>query len=363
MGILDLSQSQEDLRKRLGSIVAAFTKKQKPVTAEDLKVSGAMAAILANAIKPNLVQTIEKTPCLIHGGSFANVSDGNNSVIADKIAIKFANYVITESGFGSDMGAEKFFDIKCRASGLKPDACVIVCSVRALKMHSGDFEIRTNKSIDASIYRENVSAVERGSSNLDKHIENVKCFGVPVIVCINRFATDTEKEIQALKKCALAKGADAVAISDIWSGGSEGGLELAKAVIEFTEKRKSQFRFLYPVDLSIKEKISRVAKTLYGAKEITYSETAEKKIALYRKLKLDAVPICMAKTHLSLSHDPDRKGRPRGFKLPVNDLILQNGAGFITVLCGDVNTMPALPAKPIGRKVDIDKNGQIIGLC
>lgn len=363
MAILALSESIEDLRARLGKIIIGYTTKQKPVTADDVKAAGAMSVILKEALKPNLVQTIEGTPCFIHTGPFANIAHGNNSIIADRIALKFCDYVITEGGFGADLGGEKFFNIKCRKSGLAPDMAIIVCSIRALKMHSGDFEIKGSKPLDNILFRENISAVERGASNLDKQIENIKYHGVPVMVCINQFATDTEKEINAVKKCALAQGAEACVASRVWQEGSMGGQELAKAVIDMLKvKRKPSFRFLYPTDLPIKEKINRIAKTIYGAKEIQYSEDAESKIKFYHKMKLDDFPVCMAKTQLSLSHDPKRKGRPRNFKLPVNDVQLANGAGFIKVMCGEVKTMPALPKVPVGTKMDIDKNGNIVGL-
>ncbi|NQT21852.1 MAG: formate--tetrahydrofolate ligase [Candidatus Omnitrophica bacterium] len=362
MAILSLSENLGDLRARIGRIVVGYTKKNRPVTTENIKVAGAMAALLKDAIKPNLLQTLEKTPCFIHTGPFGNIAHGNSSIIADKIALGRADYVVTEGGFGADVGAEKFFNIKCRTSGLKPDVCVLVCSIRALKAQSGDYDVTASKPIDSYISRENVSAVERGCSNLDKQIENIKCFGVPVVVCINRFNTDTEKEINAVKRCAISSGADRVAVSEAWSMGGAGAIELAKTVQDAIKNCPSKFRFLYPVDMSIKEKISRIAKTIYGAKEISYSETALKKIALLRKLKFHALPICMGKTHLSLSHDSKRKGRPRGFKLPVNDLHLAAGAGFIYVQCGDIKTMPGLPLNPRGKRIDIDKQGNITGL-
>ena len=362
IAILALAQDLQDLRQRIGRIVVAYSKKMKPITAEDIKVAGAMTVLLKDAIKPNLLQTLEKTPCFIHSGPFANIAHGNSSIIADKIALKLSDYVVTEGGFGADIGGEKFFDIKCRISGLKPDVAVLVCSVRALKAHSGDYDITSGKPLNNIILRENVSAVERGCSNMDKQIENIKVFGVPLVVCINKFIHDTEKEIAAVKRRALAAGADAVCLSEVWEKGGEGGIELARTIVNLIREKKSNFRFLYPLELSIKEKISRIAKTIYGANEVAYSEIAEKKISMYKKLKYDKLPICMAKTHLSLSHDPKRKGRPRGFKLPVNDLQLSAGAGFIYVLCGDIKTMPGLPKNPCGTEVDIDKNGQVVGL-
>jgi len=362
IAILALSESLHELRTRIGKIIVAYTKKGKPVTTEDIKVAGPMTVLLRDAIKPNLLQTLVGSPCFVHTGPFANIAHGNSSIIADKIAIKLCDYVVTEGGFGADIGAEKFFNIKCRASKLKPSVAVLVCSIRALKVHSGDFEVKNAKSLNHLIFRENISAVERGCSNLDKHIENIKAHGVPVVVCVNQFETDTEKEIQAVKRSALAAGADAVATSNVYMKGAEGGEELAKTVIDVLKKKKSSFRFLYPLDLSIKEKILRIAKTIYGAKEVVYSEVADKKMRHYKSLKFDKLPICMAKTQYSLSHDPKRKGRPKNFKLQVVDINLSAGAGFLYVLCGDIKTMPGLPKVPRGFSIDIDKHGQIIGL-
>jgi len=362
MAILALSDSLQEMRKRIGQIIIAYNKKDKPITAENIGAAGAMTVLLRDALKPNLVQTIEGTPCFMHTGPFANIAHGSSSILADKMALKLCDYVVTEGGFGADMGAEKFFNIKCRASGLKPDAVVLVCTLRALKIHSGDFEMKSGRIMDNLIFRENVSAVERGCTNLDKQIENVKCYGVPVIVCLNRFNTDSEKEITALGKCAVAHGADAFCVSELWQKGSEGGANVVDTVEDVLKNKKSHFRFLYPVDLSIREKISRVAKTMYGAKEVVYSSEVDKKARLFKKLKLSDMPVCLAKTQFSLSHDPKRKGRPRNFKLPVNDIHLASGAGYIHVSCGDIKTMPGLPKNPVGTKMDIDKNGQITGL-
>ncbi|MDD4201929.1 MAG: formate--tetrahydrofolate ligase [Candidatus Omnitrophica bacterium] len=362
MSILALSENIHELRKRIGRIIVAYTKDKKPVTTEDLKVAGAMTVLLKEAIKPNLVQTIENTPAIIHTGPFANIAHGSNSIIADKIALKFSEYVVTEGGFGADIGAEKFFNIKCRQSGLKPDAVVLVCSIRALKMHSGDFEIKGGKPLESSLFRENISAIERGSSNLDKQIENLKVYGVPVVVCINKFATDTEKEINAVKRCAMSAGADDCVVSEMWAKGSQGGLEVARSIIKIIKDSKSIFRFLYPLDLPIKDKISRIAKSIYGAKEVVFSEHALEKMKFLKKINMDNFPICMAKTQFSLSHDPKRKGRPRNFKLPVSDMHISSGAGFIYVICGDIRTMPGLPENPAGFKMDIDKNGEIVGM-
>ncbi|MDD5439918.1 MAG: formate--tetrahydrofolate ligase [Candidatus Omnitrophica bacterium] len=362
MAILALSSSIEEVRQRVGKIIVAYTKKQTPVTFEQLKIAGAIAVLLKDALKPNLVQTSEGTPCFIHTGPFGNIAHGSSSIIADKLALGLSDYVVTEGGFGADIGAEKFFNIKCRVSGLKPDVCVLVCSVRAFKVHSGDFEFKDGKPLDNLIFRENVSSVERGASNLDKQIENIKLHGVPCLVCINRFDSDSEKELDAVRRCAMASGAAGCVTSEVWQKGGEGGEALARAVIDITQKIKPQFRFLYPVDLPIKEKIGRIAKSMYGAKEVMYSEESEEQIRLIRKLKLDNLPVCMAKTQFSLSHDPKRKGRPRNFKLPVTSVHVSHGAGFLYVICGDINTMPGLPKLINGARIDFDRNGNIAGL-
>jgi formyltetrahydrofolate synthetase len=363
MAILALSRDLFDLRSRVGKIIAAFTYDGLPVTAEDLKCGGAMAVLLKDAIKPNLVQTTENTPCIMHAGPFANIAHGNNSILADIIALKLSDYVVTESGFGADCGLEKFMDIKCRIPGLKPpDAVVIVCTVRALKMHGGAFKAAPGKKIDeAALKREDVEAVKKGACNLEKHIENIKLFGVPVVVAINRFLYDTDKEIAAIKEIAVNSGAEDAVLSEVWEKGGEGGAALAKAVIKMCEK-KSDFRFLYPLDMPIKEKIETIAKKIYGAKDVSYAPEAEKKIASYAKLGYDKLPICMAKTHLSLSHDPELKARPRDFTLPIRDVRISAGAGFLYPLCGEMRTMPGLPSVPAGTKVDIDKDGKVLGL-
>jgi len=361
MAILALTSDLKDLRKRLGKIVVAFTVDGKPVTAEDLKVAGAMAVLLKDAIKPTLMQTLEHTPCFVHAGPFANIAHGNNSIIADRIALKLNDYVVTESGFGADCGAEKFFNIKCRVSGLVPNAVVVVCSVRALKMHSGDFRVVAGKPLSDDITRENPDAVERGSCNLEKQIENMRLFGVPVVVAINKFTTDTKKEIEVIRKKAIDAGAEDAVLSEVWAKGGEGGTELAKAVDKVT-KKPSNFKFLYPLDVPIKEKIEKIAIEIYGAARVEYLAEAEKKIALYTKLGYDKLPICMAKTHLSLSHDPLLKGRPTGFTLPVRDVRASIGAGFLYPLCGEMRTMPGLPSEPAGNKIDLDENGKVVGL-
>lgn len=360
MSILALAEDLKDLRKRIGCIILGFTKKGKPVTCEDIKMAGAMTALLKEAQKPNLLQTTGQTACFMHTGSFANMSVGSSSVISDRIALGLADYVFTETGFGADMGAEKFFNIKCRTSGLKPDAAVLVCSVRALKMHSGDFDL-TAARFPREILRENISAVERGFCNLEKQIENIRTFGVPVIVCINRFTDDTEKEVEAIKRRAKDLGANGVAVSDMWASGGRGGLELARCIIDAC-KQKNSFRFLYPLDLTIKEKIRRIAKSIYGAKEVVFSEEVDKKTAQFGKLKLSDLPVCIVKTSRSLSYNPKRKGRPHGFKFPVEDLQILKGAGYITAFSTNIKTIPSLPKIPRGTKIDVAEDGKITGL-
>ncbi len=361
MAILALAGDLGDLRRRLGRIVVAFTYDEKPVTAEDLKVAGAMAVLLKDAIKPTLMQTLEYTPCFVHAGPFANIAHGNNSIIADKIAIKLSEYVVTESGFGADCGAEKAFDIKCRISGLVPNAAVVVCSIRALKMHSGDFRVIAGKPLSAELVKENIDALERGAGNLEKHIENIRKFGIPVVVAINRFNTDTEKEIEAVRRIALAAGADDAVLSEVWLRGGEGGVDLARAV-EKAANKPSHFKFLYPLDISIKQKIEKIAVEIYGAAKVEYAPEAQKKIELYTKIGYDQFPICMAKTHLSLSHDPELKGRPTGFTLPIRDIRVAAGAGFLYPLCGQMRTMPGLPSNPAGAHIDLDEDGNVVGL-
>ncbi len=361
MAILALTEGLKDLRRRIGRIVLATTKEGKPVTAEDIKVAGAMTVLLKDALKPNLLQTLENTPCFVHAGPFANIAHGNSSILADQIALKLSEYVVTESGFGADCGAEKFFNIKCRISGLKPDCMVLVGTVRALKMHSGKFSVVAGKPLDPGILKEDLAALDEGCANLEKQIENMRMFGVPVVVAINKFTTDSKREIELIRKKAKAAGAEDAVLSEVWAKGSKGGRELAQAVVRAAEK-KSDFKFLYPLDWPIKKKIETIAKKIYGAASVQYEDTAEKDIALYTRLGYDKLPICMAKTHLSLSHDPKIKGRPRGFTLPIRGVRASVGAGFLYPLCGTMRTMPGLPTHPAGEKVDIDKNGNVRGL-
>ncbi len=361
MAILALASDLKDLRERLGRIVVAFTKDGKPITAEDLQCAGAMTVLMKNAIKPNLIQTTENTPCFVHAGPFANIAQGNNSIIEDKIALKLSDYVVTESGFGADCGAEKFMNIKCRISGLKPDCVVIVATVRALKMHSGRFTVVAGKPLDPALIQEDLDSLSRGIENLEKHIENMKLFGLPVVVAANKFTTDTEKEINLIRERAIAAGAEDAVKSEVWAKGGEGGKELAEAVVKACEK-PSSFKLLYPDDASIKEKIEVIATKIYGADGVDFAPVAEQKIKLYTELGWDKLPICMAKTHLSISHDPALKGRPRKFRLPIRDIRPSVGAGFLYPLCGDMRTMPGLPSVPAGTKIDIDEEGKIVGL-
>ncbi len=361
MAIIALTTGLHDLRQRLGRIVIGQTVDGKPVTAENLKCAGAMCVLLRDAIKPTLMQTLEGTPAIVHAGPFANIAHGNSSIIADQIATKIADYTVTESGFGADLGAEKFMNIKCRYSGIKPDAVVIVATVRALKMHSGDFTVVAGKPLDPGLIKENLDALERGCVNLEKQIENMRLFGVPVVVAINRFTDDTDKEIELIRKKSLDAGAEDAVPTEHWARGGDGALDLAKAVVAATEK-PNNFKFLYPLDISIKEKIERIACEIYGAANVTYTPMAEQKIKMFTEQGYDKLPICMAKTHLSLSHDPKLKGRPMGFTLPIVDIRPSIGAGFLYPLCGDMRTMPGLPSVPAGTKIDIDENGQVVGL-
>ncbi|MFC1623768.1 formate--tetrahydrofolate ligase [Candidatus Omnitrophota bacterium] len=363
MAILALATDLSDLKERLERMVVASSHDGKAITAKDLKCAGAMTVLLKDAIKPNLIQTTENTPCIMHAGPFANIAHGNNSVLADMIALRLADYVVTESGFGADCGAEKFLDIKCRSKGLKaPDGIVLVCTVKALKMHGGGFTAIPGRSVDMEmVKKENVEAVIKGASNLVKHIENLRLFGLNVVVCINKYLYDTNKEIEAIKGIAKKAGAMDVVVGEYWENGGDGAIDLAKAVLKMCEQ-KSDFKFLYPLDIPIKEKIETIATKIYGAKDVEYSEEALKKIEYYTKLGYDKLPINMAKTHLSLSHDPSLKGRPRDFTLPIRDIKLSAGAGFLYPLCGKMRTMPGLPSVPAGTKVDIDKNGKVVGL-
>jgi formyltetrahydrofolate synthetase len=361
MAILALARDLGDLRRRLGKIVLAEDKSGNPVTAEDIKVAGLMSVLLKGAIKPNLIQTIENTPCFVHAGPFANIAHGNSSIIQDKVALALSDFVVTEAGFGADCGAEKFFDIKCRIGGLKPDAAVIVCSLRALKAHGGICKVVAGKPLEKCLSQENIPAIEKGLPNLAKQIENIKLFGVPVVVAINKFTSDTKREIDFVREKVMELGADDCRVSEVWQKGSIGGIDLAKSVVKLANK-PSRVKLLYPLNASIKEKINIIAIKIYGAKSVRYSKLAKGKIKIYSKRGWDKLPICMAKTHLSLSHDPNLKGRPRNFVLPIKDIRAYVGAGFLAPLCGQVQTMPGLPSHPRGENIDIDEKGDIIGL-
>jgi formate--tetrahydrofolate ligase len=361
MAILALCESLPDLRKRIGKIVLAETSDGKPITAEDLKVAGSMAVLLKDAVQPNFIQTIEHTPCFVHAGPFANIAHGNSSIIQDKIALALSDFVVTEAGFGADCGAEKFFDIKCRASGLVPDAAVLVCSIRALKAHSGRFQVVAGKPLDTALVSENIEAIEQGIANLQKQIENVRVFGIPVVVAVNRFTTDTERELDFVRRKSREFGAYDCCVSEVWAKGSRGGVELAQAVVKASAEKNS-FKCLYPLNIPIKEKIKIIATKIYGARDVEYAPLAEEKIALYTARGYDKLPVCMAKTHLSLSHEPALKGRPSDFILPVRDIRASIGAGFLYPLCGTMRTMPGLPSHPVGEQIGIDEKGVIYGL-
>jgi formyltetrahydrofolate synthetase len=316
-----------------------------------------MALLLKDAIKPNLVQTSENTPCIIHTGPFANITHGSSSVLADRIGLKVADFVVTESGFGADCGMEKFINIKCRASGLKPDAAVLVCSIRAIKVHSGMFRMVVGRPLGSEIEKENIGAIEKGCANLKKQIENVLVYGVPCVVAINRFATDTNKEIETVRKIALEAGAYDCVVSEVYKKGSKGGIELARAVVK-AASGKNTLKFLYPLDMPIKEKMRTIARRIYGAFDVSFEPRAEADITVFEKLSLNKLPICMAKTPLSLSHDPQMKGAPRDFVLPIREVRPSTGAGFLYALCGDIVTMPSLPSRPVGECMDVDAKGR-----
>jgi len=358
MAILSLAQNPRDLKERLGRILVGLDAGGRPVTARALEVAGAMAAVLRDALKPNLVQNLEGGGAFIHCGPFANVAHGNNSVLADRLALKLADFVVTESGFGSECGAEKLFDIKCRVAGFVPSAAVIVCSIRALKLHGGADVDTKNPS---SWKREDLQAVKRGSANLAKHIENIRQFGLPAIVAINRFDGDTPAEIEEVMAQARQAGAVAAVPVEVWARGGDGGLELAEAVVRATETPAS-FRPLYGLELGIEQKIETIATKIYGARDVTYTEAVRRKFDFYRREGWSALPICMAKTPLSLSHDPKLKGRPEGFTLPVTDVRIAAGAGYIYPLVGNIMTMPGLPPVPSAKGIDLDDDGRVQGL-
>ena len=362
MAILALATSLQDLRVRLGRAVVALRPDGSPVTLEDLRVAGAMAVLLREAIRPNLLQTLEGGPAFVHAGPFANIAHGNSSVLADLLARKVADVVCTEAGFGADMGAEKFFDIKCRQSGLRPSAAVLVATVRALKMHAGVGRVVAGRPLEPALLVEDPGAVRRGAANLAKQIENLRLFNVPVVVAVNAFPTDAPSEIAAICEAALAAGArDAVETRPYTDGGA-GAEALAGAVRAAAEEGAPDFRFLYPDELPLAEKIETIARRLYGADGVDLAPLAARQLADFERLGHGRLPICVAKTQLSLSHDATLKGRPTGFRLPVREARLNAGAGFVTVYAGDMRTMPGLPSRPAGEQIDIDAQGTVVGL-
>jgi formate--tetrahydrofolate ligase len=362
MAILALASDLADLRARLGRIVLATRRDGTPVTAEDLKVAGSMAVLLKDALKPNLMQTLEGGPAFVHCGPFANIAHGNNSVLADRAALATTDILVTEAGFGADMGAEKFFDIKGRASGLRADAAVIVATVRALKMHGGVGRIVAGKPLDPALLESNPEGVRRGGANLAKQIENVRAFGVPVVVAINLFPTDTADEIAAIREVSLAAGAcDAVEARHFTDGGA-GAEELAAAVWAAAEEGAPGYRLLYPDELPLRDKIETIVREMYGGDGVDYLPAATKQLAAYEALGYGHLPICMAKTQYSLSHDAKLLGRPTGFRVPVREVRLSAGAGFVTAICGDMRTMPGLNSRPGGERIDLDADGNVVGL-
>ena len=362
MAVLALASDLQDLRKRLGRMVVATSFDGRRITAEDLKCAGSMTVLLRDAIKPNLLQTLEGGPAFVHCGPFANIAHGNNSVLADRLALATTEIACTEAGFGADMGAEKFFDIKCRASGLRPDAAVMVATVRALKMHGGVGRIVAGRPLDPALEQENVAAVTKGAANLAAQIENVRNYHVPVVVAINHYPTDTDAEVEAIRRVAMDAGARDVVESRHFAEGGAGAEDLARAVWDAAEEGAPDFELLYPDDMPLREKIETVAVRIYGARGVDELPAATKALKLYEDLGYGNLPVCMAKTHLSLSHDPSLKGRPTGFRVPIREVHLSAGAGFVTPLLGEMRTMPGLPSHPAGENIDIDANGDIVGL-
>ncbi|HHT21401.1 MAG TPA: formate--tetrahydrofolate ligase [Tissierellia bacterium] len=353
MAILCLADSIEDLKTRLSRMIVAYDRQRQPITCDMIGATGALTVLLYEAIKPNLVQTLENTPALIHGGPFANIAHGCNSVLATKIGLRYADYVVTEAGFGADLGAEKFFDIKCRQAGLKPDGVVIVATLRALKMHGG-----VQKD---ALAIENVAAISQGFANLEKHMENVELFGVPYIVAINRFPTDTDAEVAELTRLMEEKGVP-VALSDVFSKGGEGGLEMAEKLLEVMDKNEPKFEYLYDTDDTIENKIKTIATKIYGANEVHFSKEAMTSLKLFESIGHGDLPICMAKTQYSFSDDPKKLGRPSGFDIEIRELRLSAGAGFIVAITGAIMTMPGLPKVPAANSIDILPDGEIVGL-
>ncbi|MGD1995879.1 MAG: formate--tetrahydrofolate ligase [Anaerolineae bacterium] len=374
MAALGMCSSLADLRERMGRIIIGTSKKGgmrhvgrvEPITAEDLNVAGAMTVLLKDAIMPNMMQTLAGSPAFVHTGPFANIAQGNSSIMADKIALKLVGpegYVVTESGFGADCGMEKFMDLKCRVSGLVPNCVVLVATIRALKMHGGGPKVVPGRPLDEAYTQKNIELLKKGLPNLVQHVENARKFGVPVVVAINRFNSDTEEEIEVVRKAALEAGAHDAVLSEVWLKGGEGGAALAEAVVKAIEEGENDFRFLYEDDMSIKEKIETVATEIYRADGVDYSDEAERKIRLFTDMGLAQLPLCMAKTHLSFTHDPKLKGAPRGWTLPIRDVRASVGAGFVFPICGPISTMPGLPTRPAFTEIDIDVDtGEVLGL-
>ena len=363
MAILALTTDLADMRHRLGQIVIGLSKDGEAINAEDLGVAGAMTVLMKDAIKPNLMQTLEGTPVFVHAGPFANIAHGNSSIIADWIALKLADYVITESGFGADMGMEKFLDIKCRYSGLIPSVVVVVATVRALKMHGGGPKVVAGKPLDRAYIDENLELLKAGLPNMVHHVKVARKYGIPVVVAVNSFATDTPAELELVRKAAVEEGgAEDAVVCKNWALGGEGAVDLAEAVVRAAEK-PSDFQFLYPLDQSIKSKIETIAREVYGADGVDYTELAEERIADYERLGFGGLPICMAKTHLSLSHDATLKGVPKGYRIPIRDIRASVGAGFLYPLLGTMSTMPGLPTRAVFNDVDLDlETGRVVGL-
>ena len=353
MAILCLATSLEDLKQRAGRMIVAYNHAGEPVTVDDIKATGAVTLLLKDAIKPNLVQTLDHTPVFVHGGPFANIAHGCNSVMATQLALKLGDYAITEAGFGADLGAEKFLDIKCRQAGLKPDAVVIVATVRALKMHGGVAK--------KDLGEENLEALRKGIENLEKHIENIAKYNLPSVVAINAFPTDTEAELELLNEICQSKGVD-VAISKVWAQGADGGIELAEKLLDILETKEADYKPLYDLELPIADKIKTIAKEIYGADDVVFTKKVVNKIKKYTEQGLANLPICVAKTQYSLSDDPSLLGRPEGFTVTISDLIPNTGAGFLVAISGDIMRMPGLPKVPAAVNMDIDEDGTIVGL-
>ncbi len=357
----DYKSALKDLRERVGRIVIGSSTDKKPITLEDLQVAGAVAVLMKDALHPNLMQTLEGQAAFVHAGPFANIAHGNSSIVADQVALRLGDYVVTESGFGADIGMEKFFDIKCRYSGLVPDAVVLVATVRALKMHGGGPRVVPGRPLDQAYREENLDLLKVGLANMQVHIRNARRFGVPVVVAVNKFTEDSPAEIEMIRQAAIEAGAETAEMTDHWAHGGDGAVELAKAVVKACEQ-PTDFNFLYPLDLTIKEKIETIAREIYQAEGVVYEPLAERQIKSYEANGFGNLPICMAKTHLSISHDPGLKNAPTGFKVTVREVRASVGAGFIYPLLGEMRTMPGLGSKPAYMKVDVDEDGRVVGL-